>query len=65
VRAGDPDPIDVGEGDLDPLLTREIDACDASHELPLPLLVLLIRANDPYHTLAADHLALDAHLLDR
>ena len=31
VRAGGTDPVDVGEGDLHPLLPREIDACDASH----------------------------------
>src|SRR5512144_1206108 len=33
--------------------------------LPLPLLVLLVRADDPDHPVAADHLALDADLLDR
>jgi hypothetical protein len=27
--------------------------------------VLLVAADDPDHTLAADHLALDANLLDR
>src|SRR5512143_3842926 len=33
--------------------------------LPLPLLVLLVRADDVHHPVAAHHLALDADLLDR
>src|SRR5207245_1530145 len=57
--------VDVGECHFHALSAREIDASDACHLLPLPLLMLLIGANDPHHTLAADHLALDANLLDR
>src|SRR5438128_484863 len=33
--------------------------------LPLPLLVLLVAADDAYHALPAHHLALDADLADR
>src|SRR5919201_2930805 len=31
---GRPDAVDVPKGDVDPLLAREVDACDASHTLP-------------------------------
>src|SRR6516225_10278684 len=52
VRAETPDPIDVGETNLDALGPWKINACDTSHKLSalspslsLPLLVFLVRAN--------------------
>jgi hypothetical protein len=68
-----PDAVDVLEGDLDPLLTGKVDACDASHSmilrargLALALLVTGVRrADDPHGSLALDDLALVANLLDR
>src|SRR5262249_51162626 len=65
VRAAHPDAVDVGQRDLHPLRAGQIDACDTCHSLPLPLLVLLVRADDADHALAAHHLALDADLPDR
>src|SRR3990172_3735500 len=65
VAPGDADPVDVGEAHLDALLSRKVNACDACHGLPLPLLVLLIAADDPHHSVPAHHLALDADLSDR
>src|SRR5712691_7550752 len=65
VAPAHPDPVDVGEGDLDPLLAREIDACDACHALPLPLFVLLVGADHVDDAPAPHHLALHADLLDR
>src|SRR5215510_8006177 len=55
VAARDSDAVDVRERDLDPLLPREVDACDACHALPLPLLVLLVRADDVVHQRAGHH----------
>src|SRR3712207_7327865 len=54
--------------DLDALGARQIHACDTCHGvsfLSLPLLVLLVRADDPDDAAAADHFALVAHALDR
>src|SRR4051812_19821004 len=69
VRAHPPDPVDVGESDLDPLGARQIHACDTCHNLSLTLslslLVLLIRTDHPHHAAAADDLALVANLLHR
>src|SRR5688572_24854993 len=58
---------DVGERDLDPLVARKIDAGDACHVslLPLSLLVLGIRADDPHDPAAPDDAALVTDLLDR
>src|SRR3990172_7406859 len=63
--AGGPDAVDVGQRDLNPLLARKVDSCDACHVLPLPLFVLLVGADDPHHPPTTDHLALDAELLHR
>src|SRR5712691_10840134 len=65
VAARYPDSVDVGERDLDPLLPGKVDARDACHVLSLPLLVLLVGADDAHHALPAHHLALDADLLYR
>src|SRR5205809_5999922 len=62
VAARHPDPVDVGERDLHPLLPGKVDARDTCHVLSLPLLVLLVGADDAHHTLPAHHLALDADL---
>src|SRR5215831_14018101 len=48
------DPVDVGEPDLEPLLGREIDACDSCH-LALPLLVTRVRADDDRAAVPLDH----------
>src|SRR5712691_12020262 len=63
VRAAHADPVDVGQRDLHPLAAGQVHACDTCHSLPLPLLVLLIDADDAHLALAAHHLALDADLL--
>src|SRR6476661_5773573 len=42
------DAVDVRECDLDALVAREVDACDASHWLTLTLLVARVAADDPY-----------------
>jgi hypothetical protein len=57
---------DVGEGDLDALVAREVNACDASHSflLTLTLLVASVAADDPDDTLALDDLALGADWFD-
>src|SRR5207247_445232 len=65
VAPADPDPVDVGEGDFHPLLSWEVDACDACHSLPLPLFVLLVGADHVDDAPAPHHLALHADLLDR
>src|SRR5712691_3702150 len=64
VRAAHADPVDVGQRDLHPLRAGQVHACDTCH-LSLPLLVLLIRADDADHALAAHHLAFDADFPDR
>src|SRR6185295_13572355 len=64
VRAAHADPVDVGQRDLHALRARQVDACDTCH-LSLPLLVLLIRADDADHALAAHHLAFHADFPDR
>ena len=58
------DPEDVGEGDLDPLLAGDVDAGDACHRLPLPLLVLRVGADDHHGAVATDDLAVVAAGLD-
>src|ERR671920_652171 len=68
IRALAADAVDVGQPDLDALGARQIHACDTCHGvsfLSLPLLVLLVRADDPDNASAADHFALVAHALDR
>src|SRR6185437_10769021 len=52
------DAVDVGEADLDALLARDVDACDPSHRLPLPLLVPRVGADDQHVAVPADHAAL-------
>src|SRR5438445_5078286 len=64
VRSAHPDPVDVGQRDLHALRAGQVDACDTCH-LSLPLLVLLVRADDAHHALAAHHLALDTDFPDR
>src|SRR5262249_23312177 len=60
------DPVDVRERNLHPLVAREVDACDTSHGLALPLLVLgVVRADHAHDALAPDDLALVTNLLDR
>src|SRR5262249_25078463 len=66
LRGGAADTEDVGERDLQPLLARDVDACDACHgrPLPLPLLVARVLADDHHPAVAADDLALLTDLLD-
>jgi hypothetical protein len=59
------DAVNVLETCLDPFGSREVDACDASHSLPLPLLMLGVRADDADDALPPDDAALDANFLDR
>src|ERR1035437_7173993 len=54
------DPVDVGEGDLSPLLAGDVYTCDACHALPLPLLVLGIGADDHHRPVPADYFAVVA-----
>jgi hypothetical protein len=61
---GQPDPEDVGEGDLDPLLARNVLAGDTCHALPLPLLVLRVGADDHHGAVTSDHFAVVAAGLD-
>src|SRR4029079_13867757 len=58
------DPEDVGEGDFHPLLAGDVDAGDACHRLPLPLLVLGVGADDHHGAVATDDLAVVAARLD-
>jgi hypothetical protein len=58
------DAIEVRKRVRDVLVIREVNACNTSHVSTLPLLVARVLANDPDHTLAADHLALVANLFD-
>src|SRR6476661_6741070 len=64
LRRGQPDPEDVREGDLDALLARDVDAGNACHRLPLPLLVLRVGADDHHGAVATDDLAVVAARLD-
>jgi len=59
------DTINVLKTGLDPFGSREVYSCDASHSLPLPLLVFRVAANDADYALSLDDAALDADLLDR
>src|SRR5215217_2809289 len=70
VRPRGPDPIDVAEGDVHPLIAGKVEACDSSHSLrspclALPLLVPRVGADDPDLPAPTDDLALVAHLLHR
>src|SRR5262245_51642392 len=66
LRGGrEPDAVDVGQGDLHPLLAGDVDAGDACHRsLPLSLLVLGVGADDHHRAVAADDLAVIAAGLD-
>src|SRR5262249_1523535 len=57
--------VDVRECDLDALVAREVDACDTSHGLTLPLLVSGIAADHAHDALALDDLVLGANRFDR
>ena len=61
---GQAEAIDVGKGDFDALLARNVDAGDPCHRLPLPLLVLRIGADDHHGAVAADDFAIVAACLD-
>ena len=63
-RARLADAVDVGQPDLEPLLVREVDACDSRHALALPLLVAGVRADDQGAAVPLDHAAALAHGLD-
>src|SRR5204862_1043492 len=58
-----PDTEDVGEGDLEPLVTREIYSCNSRQffSLALSLLVPRIRANDQHLAVPLDHAATVTH----
>src|SRR4029453_18294158 len=58
------DPEDVREGDFDPLLAGDVDAGDACHRLPLPLLVLRVGADDHHGAVTSDDFAVVAARLD-
>ena len=64
LAGGQPDPEDVGQGDLDALFTGDIDAGDTCHRLPLPLLVLRVGADDHHGPVTADDFAVVAARLD-
>ena len=56
--------VDIGQGNVDPLVTREINTSDTCHFiLPLPLLVPRVLADDSNHASAPNHLTLLTHLL--
>ena len=67
--AGDarPDAVDVGEGHLDALVARDVNAGDSSHlsVLSLPLVMFRGNANHADFALPLDHFALVTDLLDR
>ena len=65
LRGRSSDPVDVGQGDDHALVVGDVDPCQTSHGLALPLLVLGIRAEHPDGALSLDHLALRTDLLDR
>lgn len=66
MRGRGPDPIDIGQANLDPLVVRQIDAVNTYHgPLALPLLVSGIPlANNPHDAAAPNQLAMLAHALD-
>src|SRR5688572_14542264 len=65
VRPLAPDAVDIREADLDPLRPRQIDACNTRHRLPLPLLVLRVRADHTDDATSPHNLALVTDPLDR
>ena len=75
LRGRPPDAVDGRETDLGVLVLRDVDAGDACHVGPLSrmrerasalaLLVARVRADHAHHAVAADDLAVAAHLLDR
>src|SRR5665811_1704607 len=64
LAGGKTDPVDVGEGDLHPLLAGNVYTCNACHALPLPLLVLGIGADDHHGPVPADDFTVVAAGLD-
>src|SRR5439155_174642 len=62
-RGRTPDPEDVRERDLEPLLSGKIYACNSGH-LALPLLVSGVRADDHGPAVPPDHAAALAHWFD-
>jgi hypothetical protein len=59
-----PDPVDVGQADLEALLVREVDSGDACDGSALPLLVAWVAADDHGRAVPLDHAAALAHGLD-
>src|SRR6266540_1200852 len=68
-RTGGADPVDVPEGNVDPLVTGKVGACDPSHCPVLLTLTLLVPgvlgADDHDPAVPPDQLAPVAHLLHR
>jgi len=68
--AGGADPVDVAKRDVEPLVTREIDAGDTCHDperllLTLPLLVTWVGADHEDPAAPTDHATAIADPLDR
>src|SRR5579875_423937 len=63
---GPTNPVDVGEGDLQPLFPRDVHSSDTGHSrcLALPLLVARVGADDQHPPVTADHLAVLADRFD-
>jgi hypothetical protein len=59
-----PDPVDVRQPDLEPLLVRKVDSGDACDGSALPLLVPRIATDDHGRPVPLDHAAALAHGLD-
>jgi len=64
-----PDPIDIGQGNIDALTARKVNTCKTCHRetpkfLALPLLVARVCADHSDDILASDDFAFWAHLLD-
>ena len=75
LRGGAADAVDGGQADLGVLLRRDVDASNTCHGVlcllrgaqpgsALALLVARVGADHAHHALAADDLAIAAHLLD-